>query len=179
MENKIDKNDFSVLKVKLGKNGGLDVHYTLHEVNGNDVYNNKYHVENTKDIHPDLRKAIKGLRAFLAVSVGYARCIDIAQDEKEDVRAMADKYFAEMCNNIQVTGVAYSGEGINTGVVITGVLDCGEYGTTAIVSPRLHFLDDKIPFAKELAKIVMAINDEVFMFLFEDKKAQLEIFGND
>lgn len=36
---------FSLTKVKLLKEGGLDVHYEVVEVVGMSSYNNKYHVE--------------------------------------------------------------------------------------------------------------------------------------
>ena len=38
------KEKFSLSKVKLLKDGGLDVHYEVTEVVGNESYTNKYHV---------------------------------------------------------------------------------------------------------------------------------------
>lgn len=49
------ENNFALSKVKILKNGGLDVHYEVTEVKGSEAYTTKYHVECTRDIHPDLR----------------------------------------------------------------------------------------------------------------------------
>lgn len=48
------KEKFSLSKVKLLKDGGLDVHYEVTEVVGNESYTNKYHVLSCKRHTPDL-----------------------------------------------------------------------------------------------------------------------------
>ena len=59
------KEKFSLSKVKLLKDGGLDVHYEVTEVGGNESYTNKYHVLSAKDIHPDLRHLFNNLRPIM------------------------------------------------------------------------------------------------------------------
>ena len=59
------KEKFSLSKVKLLKDGGLDVHYEVTEVVGNESYTNKYHVLSAKDIHPDLRHLFNDLRPIM------------------------------------------------------------------------------------------------------------------
>jgi hypothetical protein len=60
-----NEKSFVLSKVKLVKDGGLDVHYEVTEVSGNESYTNKYHVESAKDIHPDLRKCFERLRPIM------------------------------------------------------------------------------------------------------------------
>lgn len=43
-----NEKSFVLSKVKLVKDGGLDVHYEVTEVSGNESYTNKYHVESAK-----------------------------------------------------------------------------------------------------------------------------------
>lgn len=179
MENQIKRENFEVIKAKIGKHGGLDVHYTLREVIGNDIYTNKYHVENTKELHPDLFRGITQLNAVLANSLGFADFFEYADSVGEEATEAAKECYNNILMNISVTGITYSGVGINAGVVITGTKICGEnFGTTALVSPRIHYNENDDEYSKRLREHLSRINDEIFEFLFNDKKAQLEIFGN-
>ena len=46
--------NFALNKVKMIKDGGLDVHYEVTEAIDGASYTNKFHVESAKDVHPDL-----------------------------------------------------------------------------------------------------------------------------
>lgn len=108
------KEKFSLSKVKLLKDGGLDVHYEVTEVVGNESYTNKYHVLSAKDIHPDLRKLFKALcpimgRVFNITSFKTMIATpDFKATKKQTEIAAA---FAEEClGNIEVRGVSLSGK---------------------------------------------------------------------
>ena len=60
-----NEKNFALSKVKIVKDGGLDVHFEVTETIGNESYTNKYHVESAKDIHPDLRGCFKELRPIM------------------------------------------------------------------------------------------------------------------
>lgn len=174
---------FALSKVKILKNGGLDVHYEVTETIGNESYINKYHVESTKDIHPDLRDCFNRLRPIMGrifnitsfLSMVKTSDFKATKKQNELSRDFADR----MLKNIEVRGVSFSGQDDNVGVVLTGLFAVSNNQKTAINSPRLKFNTKTFGVEEELDKIVADIETEVYAFLFKGKKAQLELFGAD
>lgn len=171
---------FALSKVKMLKDGGLDVHYEVTETIGNESYANKYHVESAKDIHPDLRECFVRLRpimgrifnitSFLSMIEANFKATKIQQE-------IARNFANEMLQNIDVRGVSYSGQDDNVGVVLSGVFTVSNNQKVAINSPRLKFNTMTFGFEEELEDITATIETEVYAFLFKGKKAQLELFG--
>lgn len=174
---------FSLSKVKLLKDGGLDVHYEVTETVGNESYTNKYHVESAKDIHPDLRNCFDGLRPIMGRIFNITSFLSLMdtpdmkanQKQKDAARNFAD----EMLKSIEVRGVSLSGQDDNVGCVLTGLFTVSNNQKTAINSPRLKFNTETFGFEEELEEIIGDIENEVYAFLFKGKKAQLELFGAD
>lgn len=177
------KEKFSLSKVKLLKDGGLDVHYEVTEVVGNESYTNKYHVESAKDIHPDLRECFDRLRPIMGRIFNITSFLSMV--ETSDFKAtkkqskLSRDFADEMLKNIEVRGVSFSGQDDNVGVVLTGLFTVSNNQKTAINSPRLKFNTETFGFEEELEAIVADIENEVYAFLFKGKKAQLELFGAD
>lgn len=177
------KEKFALSKVKLQKDGGLDVHYEVTEVVGNDSYTNKYHVLSAKDIHPDLRELFNDLRPIMGriFNITSYKSMMATPDFKATKKQLeiADLFAGECLKNIEVRGVSLSGQDDNVGVVLTGLFTVSNNQKTAINSPRLKFNTETFGFEEELETIVNSIENEVYGFLFEGKKAQLELFGED
>lgn len=177
------KGKFALSKVKLLKDGGLDVHYEVTEVVGNESYTNKYHVLSTKDIHPDLRELFNDLRPIMGriFNITSYKSMMATPDFKATKKQLeiADLFASECLKNIEVRGVSLSGQDDNVGVVLTGLFAVSNNQKTAINSPRLKFNTEMFGFEEELETIVNSIENEVYGFLFEGKKAQLELFGED
>lgn len=177
------KGKFSLSKVKLLKYGGLDVHYEVTEFVGNESYTNKYHVESAKDIHPDLRDCFDRLRPIMGRIFNITSFLSMV--ETPDFKAtkkqseLSRDFADEMLKNIEVRGVSFSGQDDNVGVVLTGLFTVSNNQKTAINSPRLKFNTETFGFEEELEEIAADIENEVYAFLFEGKKAQLELFGAD
>lgn len=177
------KEKFSLSKVKLLKDGGLDVHYEVTEVVGNESYTNKYHVLSAKDIHPDLRDCFDRLRPIMGRIFNITSFLSMV--ETSDFKAtkkqseLSRDFADEMLKNIEVRGVSFSGQDDNVGVVLTGLFTVSNNQKTAINSPRLKFNTETFGFEEELEAIVADIENEVYAFLFKGKKAQLELFGAD
>lgn len=99
---------FALSKVKMLKDGGLDVHYEVTETVGNESYVNKYHVESAKDIHPDLRNCFNRLRPIMGRIFNITSFLSMVDTEdfkstksqQEKAREFAD----EMLKNIEVRG---------------------------------------------------------------------------
>lgn len=174
------ENQFSLSKVKLLKNGGLDVHYEVTEAIGNESYCNKYHVESAKDVHPDLQKLFDKLAIIIARVFNITSYLSIVESEeykatkkqKELAREGAD----QMIDNIEPRGVSFSGSNENVGCVLTAVYTCAEGQKVAINTPRIRFESLTYGFEEDLEEICRQIEEETYAFLFKGKKAQLELF---
>ena len=177
------KEKFSLSKVKLLKDGGLDVHYEVTEVVENESYANKYHVQSAKDIHPDLRNLFDSLRPIMGCvfNITSFKTMMATPEFKatKGQKEIAEKYADECLGNIEVRGVSLSGQDDNVGVVLTGLFTVSNNQKTAINSPRLKYNTETFGFEEELENIVCNIEEEVYSFLFKGKKAQLELFGAD
>ena len=174
---------FALSKVKTLKDGGLDVHYEVTEVVGNESYTNKYHVESAKDIHPDLRILFDRLRPIMGRIFNITSFLSMVEtDEFKATKKQSEtaRNFADEClKNIEVRGVSLSGNDDNLGCVLTGLFTVSNNQKTAINSPRLKFSTETFGFEEELETIISDIENEVYAFLFKGKKAQLELFGAD
>lgn len=177
------KKNFSLGKVKLAKDGGIEAQYEVIETNGGESYVNHYAVNNAKEIHPDLANLFKDLRPIVARVFGITSFLSML--ESPDMKSSESKLFAarsfanELLNNIEVRGVSYSGQDENVGVVITAVYTTGNGLKTCINTPRLKMATISFGFEEELETIVGKIEREVYAFLFEGKQAQLSLFGQD
>lgn len=175
--------NFSLEKVKLAKDGGIEAQYEVVETNGGESYVNHYAVNNAKEIHPDLANLFKDLRPIVARVFGITSFLSML--ESVDMKLPESKLFAarsfanELLNNIEVRGVSYSGQDENVGVVITAVYTTGNGLKTCINTPRLKMATISFGFEEELETIVGKIEREVYAFLFEGKQAQLSLFGQD
>lgn len=172
---------FALSKVKIIKDGGLDVHYEVTETVGNESYINKYHVESVKDVHPDLLKLFKRMRPIMARLFNVTSFLSMV--ETDDFKAtkkqkeLAREFGDEASSNIEVRAVSFSGSGDNVGVVLTGLFTFINGQKAAINSPRLKFEVFSFGFEEELEEICQEIESEVYAFLFKNKHAQLELFG--
>lgn len=177
------KENFSLSKVKLTKTGGLDVHYSVNEKLGSEFYRNKYHIMSSKDVHPDLRKLFRRLNPIVArvFNIGsfVSEVIEIpAFNASEEQKELAKDYAKSCVDRVSVKGLSISGKDENIGVVISGLYETDELVKTAICTPKINYSTEVFGFESELEDIVYDIEDEVYKFLFEGKKAQLELFGD-
>jgi len=175
--------NFALSKVKVIKDGGLDVHFEVTETIGEEVYTEKYHMESPKDIHPDLRACFKELRPIMArifnltsfVTLLETPDFDATETQRNDGRKFAD----ELLNKIEVRGISLSGKDDNVGVVLTGLFTVINNQKTCINSPRMKFSNIVYGFEEELEEIIGRLEAEVYLFLFKGKKAELELFSAD
>ena len=177
------KKAFSLAKVKLLKDGGLSAQYEVVETIGTESYTNDYEIESPKDIHPDLHECFERLRPIMARVFNVTSFLTLVEGKdfkatKAQTEAARD-FADEMLKNIEIRGISYSGMGDNVGVVITGLLTVTNNQKVAINSPRIKFTSISFGLEEELEEIAADIENEVYAFLFEGKKAQTELFGAD
>lgn len=177
------ENQFVLSKVKLLKDGGIDVHYEVTEVIATESYTNQYHVTSAKDIHPDLQSLFDDLAPIMGRVFNITSFLSMVETPEfkatKNQKETAEEFADECLKNIEVRGVSLSGKGDNIGVVLTGLFTTANGQKTAINSPRMKYNTEYFGFEEELERIVNEIEDEVYAFLFKGKKAQLELFDGD
>jgi len=187
--NNVTEKAFSLAKVKKLKGGGLDVHYEVAENNGSETYNNKYHVENVREVHPDMTKLFDDLKPIVAQVFGMLDFKSTANEltikgraEQSGTRSsMIKEHFdaleAEILSRIDVTGIVLSGADNNVGAIIKATYKTPNNMVAALNTPRLKFDMTYFGFEGDLEKTAHLIEVEVFEYLFKGKQAQLELFG--
>lgn len=172
-------NNFTLSKVKLLKDGGIDVIYDVTENVGDQSYITKFHVESAKDIHPDLRRCFDNLRPIMGriFNITSFKSMIATPDFKANKKQsdIAEAFAEEVLKNIEVRGVSLSGQDDNVGVVLTGLFTVANNQKTCINSPRLKFNTESFGFEEDLEEIANDIETEVYEFLFKGKAAQLEL----
>lgn len=175
-----EKKAFSLSKVKVINGGGLDVHFEVEEACGAEVYRENYHLTSGKEIHPDLQKLFDKLKPIMArvYHLSFFRSLMETPDFKatKKQKELAEEAFKEVIDKLRVTGVSLSGKDDNVGVVLTGTFTADSNQKMPINSHRMKFNSERYGFEEEMEEIVGEIESEVYEFLFNGKKSQLEIF---
>lgn len=176
------ENAFFLSKVKIINGGGLDVHFEVEEKCGEEIYRENYHLASSKDIHPDLQKAFDRLKPYLA-QVFYLNMFELTvKDEKfKATKAQieaAKKLTETILASVRVIGVSLSGKDDNVGVVLTGTIISPNNQKMAINTHRMKFSDTLYGFEEDMEQIAGQIEREVYLFLFKNKKAEMELFDS-
>lgn len=188
-EPKMLRTMFRLEKVKVLKNmGGLDVKYVIQHRNKDVVNEKSFQQKNPMVPHPDLMQSIEKLDIYLAKVYGLNR-MDAIRGSAElsnkeaaafkDLKKIIDAANKEQLDRTSVTGIAISGEDKNLGVIITGTYACDNNIDSAINSPRIKLVGETFKFEADLAELVDKIVEETFCYLFENKRADPELFGDD
>jgi hypothetical protein len=143
--------DFGFKKSKL-KDGIVYIDYSINFKANGGVRHPKI-LDEINDPHPDL---IKSIKSFLDI------LLDIWEFETKDE------------NEVQVTGISFSGKEGNEGIIITGKKTV-EGGVVAMNSHRIRLDGDSLGFEDKLKKLYEDHKKEVFAALYEGKTAQLNI----
>ena len=174
---------FALNKVKVIPGGGLDVTFEVEEECGAEIYRENYHLSSTKEIHPDLKKLFDHLKPIMArvYHLSFFRSLMETPEFKatKNQRELAENAFAEVLEKLNVTGVSLSGKYENVGVLLTGTFTADSNQKIAINSHRMKFSDERYGFEEEMERIIGDIESEVYAFLFNGKKAQLELFSGE
>ena len=172
--------NFSLTKVKLDKDDGIDIHYSVSEVVGQEHYSNEFHVKSSKQVHPDLKEHFNVLRASMARVIHFSsfRTMSVTKEfnADKDQLELVQNHFEELLNKIEIRGISLSGNDDNVAVIMTALLEVGNGQKTVINTPRIKFNTETYGFEIQLEEVIQEIEKECYAFLFKGKKAQLELF---
>jgi hypothetical protein len=87
--------------------------------------------------------------------------------------------YHDLLRKVRITGIHLSGENENEGVIVTAALTTESKMVVAMSTHRLRFADDIYGFEEELHELVTKIAEESFKYIFQGKKAQLELFDKE
>ena len=172
--------DFNLSKVKLLPKGGIQAEYQVTQVVDGENSLIDRNETCTRDVHPDLLGLFEDLRNIVGRVFGITSFLSFIDAEAlshhvaDRARAFADELLAK----IEVRGVAWSGTGDNTGVVITSVFETPNGLKTCINTPRIKMATISFGFEEELETIAESIKKEVYAYLFKGKQAQMSLFGD-
>lgn len=174
--------DFKLLKLKLITGGGIDVHYTHVEVDGSDQYEMKGHEESPKIPHKDLTDLLNDMRGMVArvFALTFFREIIVNPDfgATDDQSKYSERYYQAILDKIKITGVALSGiESDKTkGCIITSTFRSEVNVPMALNTHRIKFHNTTYGFEESLGNLCDELQEEVYKYLFENKKGQLDLF---
>lgn len=177
------ESSFKLSKVQLQSNESVKVNYEICESVGGVEYTNKYKIESTKEIHPDMKHLFDCLADVLADTCNVYKLVDTVCLPKfeatEEQRTIAREELETITEGITVKSVTLSGKDDNIGCIISGEMEvkCGLKAT--IITPRLKYNEEVFGFEHELGTMLMKLQEEIYAYLFKGKRAQLELFGAD
>jgi hypothetical protein len=179
---KMNKTEFKLKSFKITKGDGLIAEWIRSEKSGMETFDNKETRESPKFVHNDLKKKVESLGEIVATIRGYndfklvTESREFAANDKQ--KEAIDKTILEIKKRISVSGISLSGQGEKKKVVITFKFT-EDNGQVKGGSTHPIFLSEtKFGYEEDLEKIVNDLEDEVFSYLFEDKKADLSLFSN-
>lgn len=157
MTMKVTRENFSLLKVKI-HNGEVEVGKTENASNNGVVTHGTGRITYTSEPHPDLTRAIGNMTEYLR---------------------RVYPFLPEYLPKINANGIALSGMGANKGVIILGTYETPSGRKTALNSDRIPFEGSAYGWEDELAELAYNIENEVYAYTEEGKRAQLEIIFPD
>jgi len=178
----LDFSQFNLTKVKLIKDGGLDVHWEQTVKNGAITDTEKEHKESTREPHPDLVTKINTLKPMLAELWGYHTVkLTIDNDKFNGTPEQLDKAkraYTELLKDIEVSGIVIRGAGEKMSVNITGKRRMYKKIFQGMNSPKIQLNQKLYGFENDLEDLVPEIKKEVFEYLFNGKCANPTLFGD-
>ena len=174
---------FKLSKVQLKDNGCIKVNYEICESVGGIEYTNKYKIESSKEIHPDMKHLFSCLVDVLADTCNAYKLVDTVSLSKfeatEEQKAIAREETEATTEGITVKSVTLSGKDDNVGCIISGEMEVKHGLKVTLITPRLKYNEEIFGFEHELGTILTALQKEIYAYLFQGKQAELEVFGGD
>jgi len=184
--------NFTLSKVKIVKNGGLDVTYRETKKDKGITDTIDLNIKNTVNPHPDLVNKINELKEYLAKCLGMDTMLSLSKSKGLDanhqkafkeVVVLIENAHNEQMKKIAITGVSINGVIENDkdkrSVVISGTQLMDNNAKIALNSPRIKLNTDQFKFEADVQELINELSDEVSAYLFDGKKAQLELFGTE
>lgn len=170
-EKPIEKN-FIVKAVKSTDRSSLDI--TAHAIKVDGPHTHEVPYSGTYEIvpHPDLITKLEELKPTLAQYFDYTSFKSVVKEERFKANKAqikhTEEYVNQLLSNIKVTGMSLSGSDLDK-VTIKGT-----YNGCSINTKPIHFSSETYD-GEKLEEICKDLKAEVYAYLFDDKKQQLDL----
>lgn len=177
--NSVKYENFTLKKAVIGKES---IDCTFEEIRVVDGQSKTVNHKITSNIppHPDMIKLRDTLRDYLIkayhLNTGYDLAIKYLKGQQKE---KANDALLDMYNLIEVTGISIGGDEQLRGVVISGKIESNNGFKCAMNTPRIVFSSEKLGYEEDVEHQIDLIDIELYKYLFENKKAQLDLFDND
>lgn len=170
----VPRKHFSLSQVKILKdNRGLEVKYQIVKMDSGISTNETSSVSSHGVPHPDLLKAIENLSQYAVQGCGLVKYLNAPEVMQE----YGEKALREAIDSYAPTGICINGQDSKRKAMITGVWNCHGNYKISLNTPNILLESDQFEFEDELNISVDEIEDEVFAYLFKNKRSQLELFN--
>lgn len=175
MLKKPDRGQFTIGAVKSPKRDSLTIEAHSMVVDGPESYKIPYKGPFPVVPHPTLLGCFDKLKPYFAEYFGYTHFESVVKENlfgaKKEQLKMAEEVTSAFMSEIKVTGISYPGSN-RDGVIITGT-----YKGCAMNTKKMYFSNEN--HGKDLEVICDELDDEVFEYMFNGKKAQLDMFDEE
>lgn len=144
---------FELKSIQIGMN--VDCKYIASETTDDNITSeNEYHVKVSRPIHDDLQDLFdKDLAAIVC-----------------DILSVTSEY------PVIPTGVAFAGKDDNIGIRISGTIET-VFGAVKFKTPRIKYKAGETKVDAQLTILADKLVNEVYAYLYENKTAEMEVFG--
>lgn len=141
-------------------------------------HGNEHTMTPKEHVHPDLKEALEQLKLYMAQRLGLLEGWDFSREHvKKDSESLTlaiqgHKDTIARCN---VNGFTFVGDGETAGVQLTGSVKLPHGGSVGLAVAKITFGKDVLGYEDEVQEICEEIKKEVYAYLFQAKKLQLDI----
>lgn len=129
-------------------------------------------------VHPDMHEKLDQLKLIMADCAGLLEGWNFAREHLKkdpDALKLAMEGHKEAVARCKPNGFIFQGEGETRGVQITGSIMSPKKGSMGLSIPKVTFGKTVFGIEDDLEQICEEIKSEVYQYLFQQKKAQLDI----
>jgi hypothetical protein len=174
----MDQSKFKLESFKLIQGGGAEIHYQDEFVDGDETFYDKHKLTTAKVHHPNLMNILNQMKSMFAKAFDYSFMRDIIL--KPEFKAnksqteIAENTYQEILKKIDISGVQTSGKGDKRGCVINAKFTSptGKKRKKEVPTEFINFSTQKYGFEDELDRLVSDLEDEVYEFIFNNKRAK-------
>lgn len=136
--------------------------------------NRKHDFEEEMEPHPDLLNELAKMKRMLAYQIGLTRLQAVVEAKEFEATKAQIKYtekaVEEILEDVKVTGFSLSGDSLDK-VKITG-----SYAGIGLAGKLFSLTGDSQGFEDQARQVIDVVKDEVYEYIFNLKRAQLEMF---
>lgn len=180
---KVEESRFTLGKLNRIKNGGLHIEYETKHVEESSTFINNEKTDSSIEPHEDLLVKVRALKPYLCEVIGFNDVLKVINHEdfksSKPQQKTAEIAYDNRMKDVEITGFSINGYDKKRNVIISGKLTIQKLGVVALNTPRIKFSNDLYGWEDELEEIINDLQSEAYKYLFEQKRAQLKMFGEE